>query len=82
MAEIIYTTTYREREHSEPVFCRLDYGHPRFALEEIGKKIKWNCPDAETYTERTTDGFRITVRYTNEDGERVESYYDITEKLV
>lgn len=82
MADIIYTTTYREREHSEPVFFRIDYGHPRYALEEIGKKIKWNCPDAETYPQRTAEGFTIEVNYTNEEGERVKSFYDISEKLV
>lgn len=82
MTNIIYTTTFRERENSKPQFCRMDSDSLRGAMEEIGKTIRHKYPDAETNISATADGFTIRVSYENEDGTRVSSYYDITKSMV
>ena len=82
MTNIIYTTTFREREYSKPRFCRMDSDSLRCVMEEIGKTIRHKYPDAVTYIITTPDGFTIRVSYEGEDGARTSSYYDIIKNLV
>lgn len=82
MTNIIYTTTFRERENAKPRFCRMDADTLRCVMEEVGKTIRHKYPDAETYIGANPDGFTIQVSYENEDGVRVSSYYDITKNMV